>query len=357
MSRTAPGAGPLARFAVSLDVPQPPGPTLLEVDLHIPDETVKALPNVTLTGRVNGQDVFKRKFTGQGSRNISVPVPALLLQKSPAEIDFDLDGSFKDKETGREMGIILFGVRLKHPDGTVESAETDTRNIQESYQRLLRLRRLKMPIEQQTVLMKMFHELDIWKNVWFHGVQIEKNPLDLWMMQQILYEQRPDFVIETGTAWGGSALYWAHILRDLGLTKSRVFTMDVDDHTQKASADPLWKDYVTFYKGSSTDPDIVSKIAGQVRGKKTIVTLDSDHSMQHVMDELKMYAPLVSRGSYLIVEDTNMDGVPTAPGLGPGPMAAVRKFLAEGGRQTFQQDLNREAFVMTFQPGGWLRRK
>ena len=191
-----------------------------------------------------------------------------------------------------------------------------------------------MPVETQNQMMKMYHELDVWKYVWFHGVQIEKNPLDLWMMQQIFWEQKPERVVETGTAWGGSALYWAHVLRDQGLDKSRVFTVDIEDNTRKASADTLWKNYATFYNGSSTDPKIVQQIAAQVKGKKTIVTLDSDHSMKHVLEELKLYAPMVTRGSYLIVEDTHMDGVPTSPNPQPGPMAAVRKFLEEVAART-----------------------
>jgi cephalosporin hydroxylase len=177
------------------------------------------------------------------------------------------------------------------------------------------------------------------------------------MMQQIMYELQPDFVVETGTFQGGSALYWAHTLNGLGLQNSRVLTVDISDYTKGAADHPLWKKYVTFYLGSSTDPSIVSQIAQKVKGKKVIVTLDSDHTMNHVLQELKMYAPLVNRGSYLVVEDTHMDGVPTAPDFGPGPLAAVRKFLADGGSKDFEQDLTREAYVMTFNPGGWLRRK
>jgi cephalosporin hydroxylase len=121
--------------------------------------------------------------------------------------------------------------------------------------------------------------------------------------------------------------------------------------------DPLWKKYVDFYHGSSTDPAIVARIAAKAQGRKVLVTLDSDHSMKRVLEELPMYAPLVSRGSYLIVEDTHLDGVPTHPEQGAGPMAAVRQFLSENAGRDFTQDLSREAMLMTFNPGGWLRRK
>ena len=107
--------------------------------------------------------------------------------------------------------------------------------------------------------------------------------------------------------------------------------------------------------GSSTDPAIVAKYAERVKGSRVIVNLDSDHSMHHVLNELRAYAPMVSPGSYIAVEDTHLDGVPTHPEQGPGPMAAVLQFLSEN--HDFEQDFSREAMVMTSYPGGWLRRK
>jgi cephalosporin hydroxylase len=112
---------------------------------------------------------------------------------------------------------------------------------------------------------------------------------------------------------------------------------------------------VEFSLGSSTDPAIVSKFAERVKNSRTLVNLDSDHSMHHVLNELRAYAPLVSPGSYIAVEDTHLDGVPTHPEQGAGPMAAVLQFLAEN--REFEQDFSREAMVMTSYPGGWLRRK
>jgi len=193
--------------------------------------------------------------------------------------------------------------------------------------------------------------------MWFENVPIEKNPLDLWMMQQIIYETRPDFIIETGTFRGGSALYWAYTLNGMGLANSRVITIDIQDLTANAASSPLWKKYVTFYKGSSTAPDIVAEIAKKTKGHSVLVTLDSDHRAEHVLNELHAYSPMVTPGSYLIVEDTHMDGVPTDPSFGPGPMNATLRFLKEDAGKDFEQDLSREAFIMTFNPGGWLKRK
>jgi cephalosporin hydroxylase len=228
----------------------------------------------------------------------------------------------------------------------------------QAYEEVLKQRNLQLPIAKQQEIMRLFHDLPIWENLRFHNVPIIKNPLDLWMLQQIAFEVRPDFVIETGTWYGGSALYWAHTLNGMGLENARVLTVDIQDLTNEgASSHPLWKKYVEFFHGSSTDPKIVSKIAQRVRNRRVIVNLDSDHSMPHVLQELRMYGPLVSAGSYIAVEDTHLDGVPTHPEQGPGPMAAVVRFLAEGGSKEFEQDFTREAMVMTSYPGGWLRRK
>ena len=347
------------KFAVSLDVPQPVAPMFLEMDFNLPSEVMSQVSKVTLIARVNQREIARNTYNKADRYYFSHNVPLEALKKTPAEIEFEVDKSIKDQEHGgRELSMIVVGLGLKYYEEPKVGPEREAQLAREGYKELLAQRKLIMPLDKQNDLMKLFHELPIWRHMWFHNVPIEKNPLDLWMMQQVIYEQQPDFVIETGTFKGGSALYWAHTLNGMGLENSRVLTVDINDFVKGAAdAHPLWKKYVTFYLGSSTDPAIVSKMAERVKGKKVIVTLDSDHTMKHVLEELKMYAPMVNRGSYLVVEDTHMDGVPTAPGFGPGPMAAVQKFLADGGAKNFEQDLTREAFVMTFNPGGWLRRK
>lgn len=345
-------------FAVSLDVPQPVAPTNLELDFNLPVEVMNQVPRVTLIARVNHKEVARKVYDKEGRYYFQSSVPLPALQTTPAEVEFEVDRTIKDPDHGgRELGLIVVGIGLKHVDESVTGPNKEAQLAREGYKELLLRRRMTMPVEKQNELMKLFHELPVWRHMWFHNVPIEKSPLDLWMMQQIMYEVQPDFVIETGTFRGGSALYWSHTLNGLGLENSRVITVDIQDLTKDAAMHPLWKKYVTFFLGSSTDPAIVSQIAQRVKGKKVIITLDSDHTMNHVLEELKMYSPMVSQGSYLVVEDTHLDGVPTAPDFGPGPLAAVQKFLAEGGSKDFQQDLTREAYVMTFNPGGWLRRK
>ncbi len=344
-------------FAVSLD-PPPDKPAYLEMDFALPRELIGRVGPVVLTARVNRVEVGRQSYDKNDRHLLARPVPSQALKRRPAEVEFELDKSVTDAARGRVLGLIVVSITLKEYEATKEFRDTQLRLSNEGYEKVLKARNLQIPLAKQRELMKLFHELPVWENMWFHDVRIIKSPLDLWMMQQIIYEVQPDFVIETGTWYGGSALYFAHALQGMGLDQSRVLTIDVQDFTKEgASVHFLWKKYVEFFHGSSTDLEIVSGIAKRVQGRKVFVTLDSDHHMQHVLRDLRSYAPMISRGSYLVVEDTHLDGVPTHPEQGAGPMAAVRQFLAEGGSQEFEQDFKREALVMTFNPGGWLRKK
>ena len=136
------------------------------------------------------------------------------------------------------------------------------------------------------------------------------------------------------------------------LNHGRVITVDVDDD---AKANRPRHPRITYVSGSSTDPAIVGAVHGMVGGARAMVVLDSDHKAAHVYDEIVAYAPLVHAGDYLIVEDTNVNGHPTFPEFGPGPMEAVTKFLEEN--RDFEVDRRCERFLMTLNPSGYLRRK
>jgi cephalosporin hydroxylase len=228
-------------------------------------------------------------------------------------------------------------------------------HMQQAFAQIVALRDVKIPLEKQKEIARLFHDLDIWRNMWFLGIPIQKNPCDLWMMQQIVYETKPDVIVETGTFRGGSALYFAHMLEGMGLTDSKVITCDVEDACREAATLPLWQKHVEFILGSSTDEKTLERIRQACQGKRVLVVLDSLHEKDHVLKELDLYAPLVSAGSYLIVEDTNSDGVPVFPGS-IGPTAAVQAFLPTEQGKLFKQDVSREAMVLTFNPGGWLKK-
>jgi cephalosporin hydroxylase len=227
--------------------------------------------------------------------------------------------------------------------------------MQEAFAEIVARRDVKLTLEKQKEIARIFHELDIWQHMWFLGIPIQKNPCDLWMMQQIIYETRPEVIVETGTFRGGSALFFAHALEGMGLGASRVLTVDIENACSDAATLPLWQKHVEFIQGSSTDPRVVEQIREACRGKRVMVVLDSMHEKFHVLEELKLYSPLVTTGCYLIVEDTNSDGVPVFPGS-VGPTAALLEFLGTPQGKGFQQDVSREAMVLTFNPGGWLKR-
>lgn len=188
-----------------------------------------------------------------------------------------------------------------------------------------------------------------WADSYWLGAPAQKCPLDLWVYQEILAEVRPDVIIETGTADGGSALYLASIC-DL-LSKGKVVTIDIAKNVSLPE-----HPRVTYLVGSSTSTAILDEVRALLRGASTVmVILDSDHRKHHVLQELHEYSEWVSPGSYLVVEDTNMNGHPVARGYGPGPKEAVAEFLKSN--IAFEVDHEREKYYLTFNPGGYLRRK
>jgi len=188
---------------------------------------------------------------------------------------------------------------------------------------------------------------DAWTDATWLGAQALKNPLDLWVYQEIMAETKPELVIETGTYRGGSAFFLASICDLLG--EGEIVSIDIE---------PLRDDYpkhprITYLGGrSSTDPDVVAEIHARAEGKRTLVILDSDHSQAHVEAELAEYASLVPVGGYVIVEDSNIGQI--RKDLLPGPLEAIQAFLAR--RDEFEVDRSREKFLLTFNPSGYLRR-
>lgn len=193
------------------------------------------------------------------------------------------------------------------------------------------------------------HEtLKIFEGSTWLGVPIKKCPLDCWIYQEIIFKLKPDIIIECGTSWGGSALYFASLC-DL-IHKGRIITTDIIDRKGK----PKHK-RIKYLIGSSISEDIIRKIKHTITKKnKVLVILDSDHSKDHVSKELNIYSKLVTKGSYLIVEDTNINGNPVCPGSGPGPMEAVKEFLNKN--QEYCVDKNKEKYYMTYNPHGFLKR-
>ncbi len=203
---------------------------------------------------------------------------------------------------------------------------------------------------------KLWHtsENTWWENKWL-GIRTLQNPMDIWITQEIIFDTKPDFVVETGTFHGGSTLVWATILQQVN-PKGRVITVDIEDHTEEVKKHPLWKEKVDFILGSSVAPEVVDEIKKRVEGKKVLIILDSAHQKDHVIKELFAYSPFVQVGGYIIVQDTNLSGHPVkqATFSGPGPMEAVEEFLSLD--KHFEPDQSRERLLFTFCPRGFLKR-
>ena len=188
---------------------------------------------------------------------------------------------------------------------------------------------------------------DSWTEATWLGAQALKNPLDLWVYQEIMAETRPELIVETGNYRGGSAFFLASVCDLLG--EGEVVSIDVE----QVRADYPDHRRIRYLGGrSSTDPDVVAEISARAEGKRVLVILDSDHSQAHVEAELAVYSSLVPVGGYLIVEDSNIGQI--RKDLFPGPLEAIETFLA--GTDDFEIDRSREKFLITFNPSGYLRR-
>jgi cephalosporin hydroxylase len=213
----------------------------------------------------------------------------------------------------------------------------------------------EMSTTDASSLIDQFHTLyydgkeRTWGNTFWLGHHVLKCPLDLWMYQEILHEVQPEMIIETGTYLGGSALFLASICDLLG--SGQVLTIDVDRREGRPR-----HPRISYLTGSSTSNGILRQVRRRAEGaSRILVILDSGHAKEHVLAELHAYAPLVTVGSYLIVEDTNLNGHPVDRDHGPGPAEAVAEFMK--GNDAFVRDESREKFMLTFNPGGYLKRR
>lgn len=208
----------------------------------------------------------------------------------------------------------------------------------------------------QSFLINKFHQVyyngpsgreKIFKETSWNGFPVYKCPFDLWKYQEIIFDTKPDVIIETGTNLGGSALFFADLFDLIG--NGEVFTIDI----QHPDGLPV-HERISYITGSSTDEGIVGDLRVACKGKRVMVVLDSDHSRDHVLNELKMLSGLVTEGCYLIVEDTNVNGHPVAKSHGPGPHEALQEFLVTDNCCFVVDDSSSEKYLVSFNPGGYL---
>ncbi|MCB2109167.1 MAG: cephalosporin hydroxylase family protein [Rhodobacteraceae bacterium] len=194
------------------------------------------------------------------------------------------------------------------------------------------------------------------------GRPIIQFPQDIVALQEIIWLVRPAFIVETGVARGGSLILYASILRLLGQS-GRVIGIDIDirAHNRAAiEAHPLSQD-ITLIEGSSIDPDIVARVRNELSGSPSVlVILDSNHTHDHVIAELRAYSQFVRKDGYLIVLDTAIADMPAGLfpdrpwGPGNNPKTAVHQFLAEQGRFVIDETYDAKLLI-TAAPNGYLR--
>lgn len=202
---------------------------------------------------------------------------------------------------------------------------------------------------------------------WF-GRPIIQLPEDLIRIQEVIYKLKPDVIVETGVAHGGSLIFYAGLCK--AMNQGRVVGVDIEirPHNRKAIEEHELYPFITLVEGSSTDPVIVQSVKDMIApGEKVLIVLDSDHSKKHVLEELNAYHPLVSVGSYIVATDGIMRDLDDVPRGNPGwlqdnPSVAAEEFVSQHSEFVIEQpgwtfnesSLNKN---ITHWPGAWLRRK
>ena len=193
------------------------------------------------------------------------------------------------------------------------------------------------------------------------GRPIIQLPQDMLAMQELIWRLKPDLVIECGIAHGGSIIYYASLLELQGHGEVLGIDRDIRPHNREAIEAHPMSQRIRMIEGSSIDLATVEQVRAIAAGKKVIVVLDSNHTHDHVLEELRLYSPLVSADSYCvvmdtIVEDMPADAFPDRPwGHGDNPKTAVWAFLKEN--DSFEIDYEMQnKLLITVAPDGYLRR-
>lgn len=193
------------------------------------------------------------------------------------------------------------------------------------------------------------------------GMPIIQLPTDILVAQEILWQARPTLVIETGIAWGGSIVYYASILQLLG--EGRVVGIDrvLPDKNRAEIMKYPFSHRINLLQGSSIADDTFEQVRQLVRpDDRVMVLLDSNHTHDHVLAELRLYAPLVTKGQFLVVSDTSVEYLPDQKprqrpwGPGSNPLTALRAYMAESDRFAVDEYIDSK-LLLTYTPHGYLR--
>jgi cephalosporin hydroxylase len=175
----------------------------------------------------------------------------------------------------------------------------------------------------------------------WRGVKLRKFPTDLILYSQVIYKLKPDFIVETGSAEGGSALFFGDMMELFG-GQGHVISIDINKPNVSHKR-------VELITGSSVDISLFENVSKKLSGK-VMVTLDSDHDKKHVYNELSLYSGIVTSGQYLVCEDTYRRG----RRLRNGPGRAISRFLNEN--KNFKMENVDDDFYYGCTRGGWLKK-
>jgi cephalosporin hydroxylase len=198
-------------------------------------------------------------------------------------------------------------------------------------------------------------------NFTWMGRPIIQYPQDMIAMQELIWKIQPDLLIETGIAHGGSLIYYASLFELIG--KGEVLGIDIDiraHNRREIEAHPMFK-RITMLEGSAIDETLVAEVAKHAEGKKTVmVSLDSNHTHEHVLRELELYSPFVTPGSYCVVFDTIVEDMPDQMydrpwDKGNNPKTAVWEFMKTNDSFEIDRDIDNKLLI-SVAPEGYLKR-
>lgn len=261
------------------------------------------------------------------------------------------------RRSGQSYPVVFFEKRLAPP--RTESLTTPIPNDPAL------IEAMNADAEIQTLRKRLFSLMGKYRysyNWTWYDRPIIQLPSDVMAMQMLIFEHKPDLIIETGVAHGGSLVLYATLMEVLGEGKVLGIDIDIREHNRRAlDAHPMRK-RIELIQGSSIDPAIAAQAAKMAaKAKRVFVLLDSNHTADHVARELELYAPLVSRGLYLVVFDTAIEDMdasefPDRPWKpGNSPKTAVRAFLKEHPEFKVDSELE-QRLLFTVAPEGYLRR-
>ena len=212
-----------------------------------------------------------------------------------------------------------------------------------------------------------YHKAKNVYNYFWCGLPIIQHPQDLQSKQELIWEYKPEIIIETGVAWGGSLLFYSTLLGMLSdcelIENPKVIGVEKNLKTSNRKyilSHPLSK-RIQLIDGSSTSKKVIDQISGIVYGKKVMIILDSNHTHKHVLKELYLYSKFCKKDGYIVVEDTSIETQKNHPkdrnwGKGNSPLSAIREFISNQENKYIVDDYYTKKSIISGMHGGILKK-